>query len=106
MHYTDQDYARLYNTAREGRTPWVIRRLGFCMAVILGIGMGYAVCLLVLSLDKQVPMPTMPVAAPELPLSNPLGRTWVEQSGNDGRGKQMQPQRRHSAAGDLARRGE
>lgn len=37
-------------------------------------------------------------------LSLPLQSTWVEQSGNDFRGKQMKPFRRYTSAGDLTER--
>jgi hypothetical protein len=37
-------------------------------------------------------------------LSQPVGTTWVEQSGNDGRGKQMKPIRRYTPVADLTER--
>lgn len=36
-------------------------------------------------------------------LSSPVGGTWIEQSGNDGLGKQMKPIRRYTQSADLTK---
>lgn len=59
--------------------------------------------LLVLSLDRQVPLPKTQPVQRERVIDNPLGTTWIEQSGNDAKGRHMQPRRHYTFAADLTR---
>ena len=100
-HLNAADYDKLYGAKQVARSALALRSL--VMAVVLALGLIYAVVLLVLSLEKHSPI-SMPVSANERVLAHPLGTTWVEQSGNDSRGKQIRPRRYYTFAGDLTER--
>ena len=113
MNYTPEDYVEFYNdhvSRKNAQHGWMA-----VIALLCVIGGS----VLLIGCDGQAAEAThesvmnSQARKEELPpegrvnsrlLSLPVQGTWIEQSGNDGLGKQMKPIRRYTTAADLTRR--
>jgi hypothetical protein len=109
MEY-DKDDAWLLGVKEEGRASWW--PVVFLVLLIIG-NLALTGCDLQAAqathesvMDAMAKKESLPPEARvnSYLLSNPLQTTWIEQSGNDWRGKQMKPFRRFTPVADLTRR--
>lgn len=107
-----QDYDAIWGEPKRAREPSLSERVGLWLIVIVvGVALGFfSGCdyqaaqatheIRTIAIEKSEALPPQAYF-----FDNPLGQqTWVEQSGNDGEGKQMKPIRRYTFAADLTRR--